>query len=56
MLVGTPDDVGEQVERIRDELGVDYVVFIACAGAIDHQRMLDTIQLFGDNVIPRLAA
>lgn len=53
MVVGTPDDVGEQVQRLRDSLGVDYMVFIACAGAIDHPRMLETIQLFGDNVIDR---
>ncbi|MFC0106526.1 LLM class flavin-dependent oxidoreductase [Kibdelosporangium aridum] len=52
MLVGTPDSVGEQVQTLRRELGVDYIVFVACAGAVDHQRMLDTIQLFGENVIP----
>ncbi|WP_214106584.1 LLM class flavin-dependent oxidoreductase [Acrocarpospora catenulata] len=56
MLVGTPDEVGEQVERLRDELGVEYVVFVACGGAVDHGRMLDTIQLFGDHVIPRVSA
>lgn len=51
-LVGTPDDVGEQVQRLRDELNVDYLVFVACAGAIDHPRMLNMIQLFGQHVIP----
>ena len=52
LLVGTPDDVGEQVARLRDELDVDYLVFIACAGAVEHHRMLDTIRLFGERVIP----
>lgn len=47
-----PDSVGEQVQTLRRELDVDYIVFVACAGAVDHQLMLDTIQLFGENVIP----
>jgi alkanesulfonate monooxygenase SsuD/methylene tetrahydromethanopterin reductase-like flavin-dependent oxidoreductase (luciferase family) len=51
MLVGTPDDVGEQVQRLKDDLGVEHIIFVACAGAVDHQRMLDTITLFGENVI-----
>jgi alkanesulfonate monooxygenase SsuD/methylene tetrahydromethanopterin reductase-like flavin-dependent oxidoreductase (luciferase family) len=55
MLLGTPDDVGEQVARLGDEYGIDHVVFVACAGATDHGRMLDTITLFGEHVIPGLA-
>ncbi|GAA1011511.1 hypothetical protein Aple_011950 [Acrocarpospora pleiomorpha] len=51
MLVGTPDEVGEQVERLRDELGVQHFVFMAAGGATEHARMLDTIQLFGEHVI-----
>lgn len=56
MLVGTPDEVGEQVQKLRDELGVEYVVFVACGGAVDHGRMLDTIRLFGEHVIPRVSS
>jgi alkanesulfonate monooxygenase SsuD/methylene tetrahydromethanopterin reductase-like flavin-dependent oxidoreductase (luciferase family) len=51
-LVGTPDDVGEQIQRLHADLGVDYLILIACAGAIDHARMLTMIQLFGEHVIP----
>jgi len=50
-LVGTPDEVGEQLQRLRDTTGVEYVVFVACGGAVDHARMLETIQLFGEHVI-----
>jgi alkanesulfonate monooxygenase SsuD/methylene tetrahydromethanopterin reductase-like flavin-dependent oxidoreductase (luciferase family) len=52
MLVGTPDEVGEQVQDLRDTFGIDYLVFIACAGSVEHRRMLDTIGLFGEKVIP----
>ncbi|MFI5611932.1 LLM class flavin-dependent oxidoreductase [Amycolatopsis sp. NPDC051903] len=52
LLVGTPDEVGEQVQRLQDEFGLEYLVFIACAGAVEHRRMLDTIGLFGEHVIP----
>jgi alkanesulfonate monooxygenase SsuD/methylene tetrahydromethanopterin reductase-like flavin-dependent oxidoreductase (luciferase family) len=54
MLVGTPDEVGEQVQRLRDAFDLEYMVFIACAGSVEHRRMIDTIQLFGENVIPKL--
>ena len=54
MLVGTPDEVGEQVQRLRDEFGLDYLVVCACAGAVEHRRMMDTISLFGEHVIPQL--
>lgn len=56
MLVGTPDTVGEQVQRLRDTFGIDYLIFIACAGSVEHRRMLETIGLFGESVIPRFKA
>ena len=55
MLVGTPDEVGEQVARLRDETGVEYVVFVACGGAVEGARMIETIRLFGEHVIPAMA-
>jgi alkanesulfonate monooxygenase SsuD/methylene tetrahydromethanopterin reductase-like flavin-dependent oxidoreductase (luciferase family) len=45
MLLGTPDDVGEQAAG----LGVDHVVLIACA--TDHGQVLDMITRFGEHVI-----
>ena len=52
MLVGTPDEVGEQVQRLQDVFGLEYLVFVACAGSVEHRRMMDTIGLFGEQVIP----
>lgn len=50
-LVGTPDEVGEQIERLREEFGVEYLIFNAPGGMVSHERMLSMIQLFGEHVI-----
>jgi alkanesulfonate monooxygenase SsuD/methylene tetrahydromethanopterin reductase-like flavin-dependent oxidoreductase (luciferase family) len=55
MLVGTPDEVGEQIEKLRERTGVEYLVFIAAGGMTEHRRMLDMIELFGEHVIPALS-
>ena len=55
ILVGTPDEVGEQIERLRAATGVEYIVFQGMGGLVEHQRMLDTISLFGERVIPALS-
>lgn len=54
LIAGTPDEVGEQVQRLHEATGADYVVFVACGGAVDHARMLETISLFGEHVIKEL--
>jgi len=53
-IVGTPDEAGEQVQRLREQTGVEYLVFAACGGAVDHARMLEMIGEFGEHVIPSL--
>lgn len=52
-LVGTPDDVGEQIQRLKEELNVEYMIFIMYGGITEHRRMLETIRLFGEEVIPK---
>lgn len=54
-LVGTPDEVGEQIQRLRDELNVDYLIFVMYGGITEHRRMLESIRLFGEKVIPKFA-
>jgi alkanesulfonate monooxygenase SsuD/methylene tetrahydromethanopterin reductase-like flavin-dependent oxidoreductase (luciferase family) len=54
-IVGTPDEVGEEIQRLRDTLNVDYMIFIMYAGMTEHKRMLESIQLFGEKVIPKFA-
>jgi alkanesulfonate monooxygenase SsuD/methylene tetrahydromethanopterin reductase-like flavin-dependent oxidoreductase (luciferase family) len=56
ILVGTPDEVGEQLRELKQTTGVEYVIFVACGGAVENERMLETIRLFGEHVIPEFAA
>ena len=36
-------------------LNVEYMIFIMYAGMTEHKRMLESIQLFGEKVIPKFA-
>ena len=54
-IVGTPDEVGEEIQRLKDTLNVDYIIFIMYAGMTEHKRMMESIRLFGEKVIPRFA-
>jgi alkanesulfonate monooxygenase SsuD/methylene tetrahydromethanopterin reductase-like flavin-dependent oxidoreductase (luciferase family) len=55
LVVGTPDEAGEQLERLRETTGAEYVIFVPLGGAAEHEHMLETIGLFGERVIPGLA-
>lgn len=52
-IVGTPDTVAAEIQRLKDELQVEYMIFIMYGGITEHTRMLDSIRLFGEHVIPR---
>ena len=51
MLCGTPDEVCEQVVRYQD-VGCDQVVFGLPGEGIEHDEILEMLELFGDVVIP----
>jgi alkanesulfonate monooxygenase SsuD/methylene tetrahydromethanopterin reductase-like flavin-dependent oxidoreductase (luciferase family) len=51
MLVGTPDEVCEQVSRYQ-EVGCDQLVFGLPGEGMEHEEILEMIELFGDKVIP----
>jgi len=51
MLCGTPEEVCEQVVRYQ-EVGCDQVVFGLPGEGIEHEEILEMIELFGDVVIP----
>jgi len=55
IVAGTPDEAGEQLERLRETTGAEYVVFVPLGGAAEHAHMLETIGLFGEQVVPALA-
>ncbi len=52
--VGTPDQVAELVRRY-EEAGVDQVIFVLQAGPTKHEHICESLELFGEQVIPRFA-
>jgi alkanesulfonate monooxygenase SsuD/methylene tetrahydromethanopterin reductase-like flavin-dependent oxidoreductase (luciferase family) len=51
MLCGTPEEVCEQVVRYQD-VGCDQVVFGLPGEGIEHDEILEMLEVFGDQVIP----
>jgi alkanesulfonate monooxygenase SsuD/methylene tetrahydromethanopterin reductase-like flavin-dependent oxidoreductase (luciferase family) len=56
MLLGSPEDCVEQIQRWRDELEVDYVcVRFRMPTGPTFEAARDAIELFGEEVIPKVA-
>lgn len=53
-LIGTPDQVVESIERYEREMDVDHLVVRMQFPGSDFEAVRDSIQLFGDEVIPRV--
>lgn len=51
LLCGTPDEVAEQVQRY-EAVGTDQVVFGLPGEGLEHEEVLECLELFGDKVIP----
>jgi hypothetical protein len=51
MLVGTPDEVAEQVVSYQ-KVGCDQVTFGLPVEGMEHEEILEMLELFGDKVIP----
>ena len=52
---GSPDTVVEQIKRCRDEVGVGVLdLAFQNPGAADTGRLMDSLELFGDQVLPRI--
>ena len=51
LLCGTPDEVCEQVERYHT-VGCDQVVFGLPGDGMEHEEVLEMLELFGTKVIP----
>jgi probable F420-dependent oxidoreductase len=54
LVLGSPDDCAEKIRRWHQEVGADYFLlrFRHPAGP-SHQKVLDALRLFGEEVIPR---
>jgi alkanesulfonate monooxygenase SsuD/methylene tetrahydromethanopterin reductase-like flavin-dependent oxidoreductase (luciferase family) len=54
IIVGTPDQVEERLAGLRAELGLDGILAeMNCGGQIPRGRMMTSLQLMCENVIPR---
>jgi alkanesulfonate monooxygenase SsuD/methylene tetrahydromethanopterin reductase-like flavin-dependent oxidoreductase (luciferase family) len=52
--IGTPDQVAELVRRY-EAVGVDQVIFVMQAGPNRHEHICESLELVGEQVIPRFA-
>jgi alkanesulfonate monooxygenase SsuD/methylene tetrahydromethanopterin reductase-like flavin-dependent oxidoreductase (luciferase family) len=52
--VGTPEQIREYLTRY-EELGVDQVVFVSQAGRNRHEDIMESLELFGTQVLPEFA-
>lgn len=52
--VGTPQQIREYLRRY-EELGVDQVIFVSQAGRNRHEHIMESLELFGREVLPEFA-
>jgi alkanesulfonate monooxygenase SsuD/methylene tetrahydromethanopterin reductase-like flavin-dependent oxidoreductase (luciferase family) len=52
VIVGSPESVTEQVERLRGVLGFGQIMALMCIGDTPHERVLRTMELFAREVAP----
>jgi alkanesulfonate monooxygenase SsuD/methylene tetrahydromethanopterin reductase-like flavin-dependent oxidoreductase (luciferase family) len=56
VVYGTPESVTERLLELRESLGYSTLsVWMNVGGHIPHSRMLGSMRLFAERVIPRLA-
>jgi alkanesulfonate monooxygenase SsuD/methylene tetrahydromethanopterin reductase-like flavin-dependent oxidoreductase (luciferase family) len=56
VIVGSPDSVGEQIERLSAELGFGAMNVLMCIGNMSHERVVRSMDLFARDVMPALQA
>jgi alkanesulfonate monooxygenase SsuD/methylene tetrahydromethanopterin reductase-like flavin-dependent oxidoreductase (luciferase family) len=51
-LIGTPDKVAQGVQAYVD-IGADQIICMIQAGRIPHHEIMESLRLFGEEVMPR---
>ena len=54
--VGTADYVAERIEKYRQLIGLKHIMLLQQFPGIDYQKILKSMTLFSENVIPRFGA
>ena len=55
ILAGSPEQVAEQVQELREECGVNYITLWMEGPGLSHENIMSSIELFGSQVMPRFA-
>jgi alkanesulfonate monooxygenase SsuD/methylene tetrahydromethanopterin reductase-like flavin-dependent oxidoreductase (luciferase family) len=56
MLFGNPDTVAKRIEWMRNELGVNYIMCWMNMGGLPQAKVLRSMELFAEEVMPRFRA
>ncbi len=56
MLAGPPEHVIEQVQELREVCGIEKLITFMDAGGVPHDRIMQSLELFGTKVMPALKA
>ena len=55
-LLGSPDDVAQEMLRYQSELGVNYLIFRMQWPGMGQEQALRQVELMGREVLPRVKA
>lgn len=55
ILAGSPEQVAEQVQELREECGVNYITLWMEGPGLSHEKIMSSIELFGSQAMPRFA-
>ena len=53
-IIGTPDDVVQEITRYKEKLGVNHVIFRMQWPGMDHAKVMKQLDLMASSVIPQV--
>ena len=53
LMVGTPDEVAERIEKYRDGIGLNHFQLFPSIPFLDFEQSMRSLELFGTDVMPR---
>ena len=56
LLIGTPDSVAAQIERLRSELHCEHLALFLNIPLLSYEQVTRSLRLFGEEIMPRFAA
>ena len=55
LLIGTPDSVAEQIERLQSELNCAHLALFLNIPLLSYEQVTRSLRLFGEEIMPRFA-